>query len=114
MGSSSTITAGSVALFAFLIATQIVAVSLLPRTAAFTNVFWTVACLGVYAVSLWSLAYILYSGMPLSLMVPILSAIVPLASIAVAVIFYKEPASLLKVMLLCSACGIIGVASTVK
>jgi multidrug transporter EmrE-like cation transporter len=109
-----TMTAGSVALFLFLIVSQIIATSLLPRTVGFTDLQWTIACLGVYAVSLWSLAHIIHKGMPLSLVVPILAAVVPLASIAVAVVFYKEAASLFKIVLLCSACGVIGLASGIK
>ena len=104
----------NIVLFMFLIATQILAISLLPRTAGFTNLYWTVACLGVYALSLWNLSYIIHTSMPLSVMVPILSAVLPLATIAVGLIFYKEPASVLRVVLLCMACGLIGVASSVK
>jgi quaternary ammonium compound-resistance protein SugE len=114
MQSSVGISFASVALFLFLLVTQILAVSLLPRTAAFTNLYWTVACLSVYAVSLWSLAYMLHAGMPLSLLIPILSALVPLAAIAVGLIFYKEAASVLRIVLLCMACGIIGLASSLK
>lgn len=110
----STMTVSSVALFFFLVVSQIVAVSLLPRTAGFTNLYWTIACLSVYAASLWSLAYIIHTGMPLSLVVPILAAVVPLMSIAVALVFYKEAASLLRIVLLCFACGVIGLASAVK
>lgn len=111
---TSTMTAGSVALFIFLIVTQIVAVSLLPRTAGFTNLYWTIACLSTFAVSYWSLAYIIQTGMPLSIVVPIVAAVVPLASIAVGVVFYREAASLLRIVLLCSACGVIGLASVIK
>lgn len=109
-----TMTVSSVALFFFLIVSQIVATSLLPRTAGFTNISWTIACLSVYAISFWSLSHIIYKGMPLSLVVPICAAVVPLASIAIAVVFYKEAASLLKIAMLCSACGLIGLASVVK
>lgn len=70
--------------------------------------------MSIYTVSMWSLSSIIHAGLPLGLIMPILAALVPLASIFVGVIFYKEAASLLKILLLCSACGIIGVASAVK
>jgi multidrug transporter EmrE-like cation transporter len=103
-----------VGLFLFITLTQILAISLIPRTAAFTDPYWTIACLSVYLVSLWTLSYMIHTGMQLSLLIPILSAIVPLATIAIGVIFYKEAASLYKVVLLCAACGMIGVASSMK
>jgi multidrug transporter EmrE-like cation transporter len=98
----------------FLVATQILAASLLPRTAAFTNVYWTVGCLGTYAASIWSLSYFIHAGIPLGILIPLLAALVPLGTIAVGVVFYGETASVLKIALLCSSCGLIGVASSVK
>lgn len=114
MNSTMELSFTSVALFLFLLFSQILALALLPRTAGFTDPFWTVVCLGIFAVSYWSLAYMIHLGMPLSLIIPILAALVPLASIAVGVLFYKEAASLLKIGLLFAACGMIGVASSVK
>lgn len=104
----------SIGLFLFITVTQIMAISLIPKTAAFTDPYWTVACLSVYLVSLWCLSYTIHSGMPISLLIPILSAVVPLATIAVGMIFYKEAASLSKIVLLFAACGMIGVASAMK
>lgn len=109
-----TLSITSVGMFIFVLITQILAVALLPRTAAFTDPVWTVACLGVYAVSLWVLAYLLHSGAPLSLLIPVLAATVPLATIFVGVLVYNEAASLLKIAILGSACALIGVASMVK
>jgi multidrug transporter EmrE-like cation transporter len=101
-------------LFVVLISTQILSLSLLPRTAGFTNVTWTLACLAIYISSTWCLAYIIHAGIPLSVMIPLLAAVVPLATIAVGVIFYHEAASVLRITLLCSACAIIGIASGVR
>lgn len=114
MNGTTGISFASAGLFVFLIVSQIFAVSLLPRTAGFTNPFWTAACLGVYLVSLWSLAFIIHRGMPISLLIPIMSALIPLATIAVGVLVYGEAASLSRVALLCVACGVIGVASSMK
>ena len=104
----------SIGLFAFLLVTQILGASLLPRTAGFTDLYWTAACLATYLVSLWSFAYILHSGMPLSTLIPILAATVPLATIFVGIIFYKETASVTKIVILCSTCVAVGVASSLK
>ena len=104
----------SVGLFVFLLLTQILGASLLPRTAGFTDPLWTAACLTTYFVSLWSFAYMIRAGMPLSLLVPILAATVPLATIFVGIVFYKEAASAAKIITLCSACGLIGFASSLK
>jgi multidrug transporter EmrE-like cation transporter len=104
----------STGLFLVLISSQMVAISLLPRTAGFTDLYWTVACLGLYAISMWCLAYMIHAGMPLSLMIPILAALVPLVAIGIGVVFYKEAASVFKIVILCGACGMIGVASLIK
>ncbi|CAN5406707.1 hypothetical protein BH10PSE12_BH10PSE12_25480 [soil metagenome] len=114
MNSSMQLSFASVALFVVLITSQMAAISLLPRTAGFTDLYWTIACLGLYAISMWCLAHMIHAGMPLSLMIPILAALVPLVAIAVGVIFYKEAASVFKVVILCTACGMIGAASLVK
>jgi multidrug transporter EmrE-like cation transporter len=104
----------SAGLFLVLISSQMVAISLLPRTAGFTDLYWTVACLGLYAISMWCLAYMIHAGMPLSVMIPILAALVPLVAIGIGVVFYKETASVLKIAILCGACGMVGVASLMK
>lgn len=114
MGGTSGLTVGNIALFVFMVVTQILAVSLLPRTAGFTSLQWTAACLGVYAISLGSLARILHMGVPLGLMIPIMSALIPLATIAIGVMVYGEAAPPLRILLLCGACGLIAVASTVR
>ncbi|RSU68611.1 hypothetical protein [Sphingomonas sp. S-NIH.Pt3_0716] len=110
----STFSLANASMVAVLLVTQILAVSLVPRTAGFTNLPWTLALLAVYTVSMWSLASIVHSGMPLGLIMPVIAALVPLASIGIGVIFYKEAVSMLKIVLLCSACGLIGLASAVK
>ena len=93
---------------------QVAATSLPPRTDGFTNLYWTAACLVIFAISYWCLAQMIDRGMPLSLLIPILAAVVPLAMIAVGVIIYKEAASGMKIMLLRLACGTIGVTSAMR
>lgn len=91
--------------------TQIAGVTLLVKTGGFRDPMWTAACLGTYVVSLFLLAETLRQGMALSLLMPILAALVPLASIAIAVVFFREQASWMKIGLLTSACVLIGAAA---
>lgn len=104
----------SILVFILLVITQVAATSLLPRTAGFTNLYWTVGCLGIFALSYWCLAQMIHRGMPLSLLIPILAAVVPLAMIGVGPVLYKEAASAAKIALLCLACATIGLASAVN
>ncbi len=91
--------------------TQIAGVTLLVKTGGFRDPMWTAACLGTYVVSLFLLAETLRQGMALSLLMPILAALVPLASIAIAVVFFREQASWMKIGLLSTACVLIGAAA---
>jgi hypothetical protein len=60
------------------------------------------------------MSYVIKEGMPLSLLVPTIAAGMPLASIAIGVIFYAEPVSPTKLLMLGSACALVGFASTIK
>jgi quaternary ammonium compound-resistance protein SugE len=102
-----------VAMVGFVVVTQVLGSSLLVKTEGFRLPLWTLACLATYAVSLFALAETIRQGMALSLVMPILAALVPLATIAVAVTLFGEQASWLRLGLLSSACVLIGVASTV-
>lgn len=93
--------------------TQVIGSTLLVKTSGFREPMWTVACLAVYALSFYMLAEVIRQGLALSLVLPILAALVPLATIAVAVIVLGEPASWLRIGLLATACLIIGYAATV-
>jgi multidrug transporter EmrE-like cation transporter len=104
----------TVLLFALIIVTQILGGIFLPRTDAFRNVGWTALCLGTYILSFWVMALVISRGMPLSLLLPLLAAIVPLAMVGVGVWIYGEPASMAKIGWLLAACGAIGVASSIK
>ncbi|MDE2596959.1 MAG: hypothetical protein KGL44_08785 [Sphingomonadales bacterium] len=97
----------------FVIVTQIIGSSLLVKTTGFRDPMWTALCLATYAASLFVLAETIRQGMALSLVMPILAALVPLATIAVAVTLFREQASWLRLGLLSGACLLIGVAATV-
>ncbi len=91
--------------------TQVGAASLLVRTNGFRDPVWTAACLGIYVVSFYFLADAIRRGMALSLVMPILAALVPLATIVVAVTFLGEQASWARIGVLSAACALIGVAA---
>lgn len=113
MESSNGLSTTSISLYIFIMITQVLAISLLPRTAGFTSLFWTASVILTYTLSLWAISYILHNGMPISAMIPAMSAVVPLATVVVGVVFYKEAASVPRIALLCSACGLIGLANIV-
>ena len=94
-------------------ATQVGGATLLTKTNGFREIGWTVACLATYAVSLFVLAETIRQGMALSLVMPILAALVPMATIAVAVVVLGESASWLRLGLLSGACVLIGIAASV-
>jgi quaternary ammonium compound-resistance protein SugE len=97
----------------FVIVTQVAGASLLAKTDGFRDPTWTAACLAIYVVSLFALAETIRQGMALSLVMPILAAVVPIATIAVAVLVFKEHASWMRLGILTAACLMVGVASTV-
>ncbi len=98
---------------ALVIVTQVAGSSMLVKTGGFRDPAWSLACVAIYALSFYVLAETIRQGMALSLIMPILAAVVPLVTIGVAVVFLGEHASWLRLGLLSGACVIIGVAATV-
>lgn len=96
------------------IALQVAALSLLPITQGFSRPLPTIALIVLFVAGIGLLARIIATGVPLSILLPMSAAVVPLGVVAVAVTFYGEPASLLRVALLMAACGLIGVASIIR
>lgn len=103
----------NVLMFVFVIVTQIIAGSMLPKTQGFTSLAWTVGCLSSYCVSFWMLATLIRQGLPMSLLVPVMAAVIPLVLIIVGVVIYGEAASISQIALLGLACVMIGLASAV-
>ncbi len=93
--------------------TQVIGSTMLVKTVGFREPAWTAACLATYAVSFFILAETIRQGMALSLIMPILAALVPLATIIVAVTVLHEQASWLRLGMLSGACLLIGAAATV-
>ncbi len=90
---------------------QIAALSLLPLTHGFSRPLPTVGLIILFVVGIGLMARITAAGVPLSILIPVSSAIVPLVLVAIGVMFYGEGTSLLRVALLLVACVLIGVAS---
>ncbi len=93
---------------------QVAALSLLPITQGFSRPLPTIALIVLFITGIGLLARIIATGVPLSILLPVSSAVVPLAVLVVGVTFYGEPASLLRVALLIAACGLIGVATIIR
>jgi quaternary ammonium compound-resistance protein SugE len=86
---------------------------LLGRTEGWTNPAWSAACIAIYAVSFWALATLIREGGPLSIIMPLLAAVVPLIVTLVAIFAMGEPASWPRLGLLTFACVVIGVAGAI-
>lgn len=113
MGITALLTTRMVMLFGLGAAGQVGGSLLLGRTLGFTQVSWSIACIAVYAVSFWALATLIREGGPLSLIMPLLAAVVPLIVSLVAIVAMGESASYLRMGLLVFACVTIGVAGAV-
>ncbi len=114
MGAVAGLSGQTILLFIAVIVTQVLGGAFLPRTDAFSNLGWTAACLVTYLLSFWLMALMIHRGTPLSMLLPFMAAIVPLAVVAVGVVVYKEPASFQKLAWLVAACVAVGIAGLVK
>ena len=91
---------------------QVSALALLPLTKGYSNVVNSIICSVLFVIGIALLARIISTGVRMSILIPLSAAAVPIAIVGVSLVFYGEPASALKIALLLSACGIIGLAST--
>ncbi|ARR55966.1 hypothetical protein [Rhizorhabdus wittichii] len=93
------------------IAFQVVGIALVPTTSGFTNPIPTLLSLASFCLGVFFMARISQAGVNLSFFIPLLAAGIPMASIAVGILLYGEPASLAKIGTLLTACTLIGVAN---
>lgn len=110
MGAISPAIAMLVALSA---AAQVLGIYLLPMTKGLTAPLPTIGAALAFMFGIGLMARIAHAGVNLSLLVPVLSATVPLGAIAVSILAYGEAASLAKIGMLVVACILIGVANLV-
>lgn len=96
------------------VALQVLALSLLPRSEGFTRPLPTLILIVAFIAGIWLMARLTASGVPISILTPITAAVVPLGVVAVGVLVYGEPASLLRVAVLVVACVLIGIAGSIR
>jgi quaternary ammonium compound-resistance protein SugE len=94
------------------VALQVFALALLPATGGFTKPLPTAVLLVSFAFGIGLLSRLTAAGAPLSLLIPIQAALLPLSLVLIGVFVHHEAASPLRVGLLLIACAIVGVAST--
>jgi multidrug transporter EmrE-like cation transporter len=100
-------------IFLALVAGQLTAIALLPKTAGFANLVPTVGCIVAFVFSLWMLARLSTGGLNLGILVPLVAAVVPLGAIIIGVVLYGERVSVPKFLCLGASCLLIGVASRI-
>jgi small multidrug resistance pump len=91
---------------------QVLGVAMLPLTEGLTRPVPTLVGALAFLIGLGLMARLVHSGVNLSLLVPLMAATVPLAAVAIGVLFFGDSASPLKVATLVAACGLIGYAGT--
>ncbi|MEZ5743599.1 MAG: hypothetical protein R3D89_07705 [Sphingomonadaceae bacterium] len=107
------LTARVIVLFVIVALGQVGGSIMLGYTAAFTRPGWSIACALTYAVSLYCLAVLLRGGAPLSMLMPLLAAVVPIAAMLLAGPLLGEAISWPRMGLLTLACVIVAAASAV-
>jgi len=101
-------------LFTAAVATQLVGIGLLPRTAGFTDILATTLCIVSLTISFGLISRMLHGGSNLSILAPLMSAIIPFGASVIGILAYGERASLPRMGLLFGACAMIGIASRVS
>jgi multidrug transporter EmrE-like cation transporter len=100
-------------MIALSVAFQLIGVFLLPMTKGLTQPLPTIAGAIAFLIGLGLMARLSASGVNLSVLLPLMAALVPLGAVAIGVLAYGDSASLPKIFMLVAACGLIGYASTV-
>jgi multidrug transporter EmrE-like cation transporter len=90
---------------------QIAGATFLSLSNGFTNPLYSIASCLCAVVALAVMARLIYSGLRLSMIFPLVSALIPLRTIAIGVIFNGDPASFGRITVLVLACVAIGASS---
>jgi len=90
---------------------QIAGASILPMTRGLNQVTVTVICALCFLTGLGIMSRLIYSGVNLTFVVPLMSALVPMGCVLVATLLYTEPVSIAKISILILACVLIGIAN---
>jgi multidrug transporter EmrE-like cation transporter len=97
--------------FVIILAAQLVGVALLPKTNGYTNIGFSLVQITMFAISFAVMARLIKKGVHLGILIPVLSTAMPLASVLIGILFFKETASFPRVAMLTAACVLIGLAS---
>jgi quaternary ammonium compound-resistance protein SugE len=100
-----------IAVFLISVLLQVVSLSWLPATEGFTRPVPVMILILASIAGMALLARLSSAGVPVTILVPISSAAVPMGVIVVGIVLQGEPASFGRVVTLTIACGLIGVAS---
>lgn len=100
--------------FGIAVAANIGSLGLLPLTGGFTRPAATAACVTLFILNIWMLSRLIHGGAPLSLLTPVMAALIPLVTIAMGVLFYGENSSPLRIGLLIGACALSACAAAVR
>ena len=109
----SNLSSSVVFMFAVSVVFQVFGIAMLPLTKGLTQPMPTLGLAVGFLVGIGLMARLIHSGVSLTMLIPILAATVPLASVALGVLVFGESASLPKIAMLVTACGLIGFASAV-
>ncbi|MFT3975549.1 MAG: hypothetical protein QM688_00300 [Sphingomonas bacterium] len=101
---------GVVAMVLGSLAFQLVGIFLLPMTKGFTDPLPTLGSALGFLVGIGLLARISASGMNISVLIPLISALNPLGAVVIGVLVYGDSAPVAKIAMLVSACALIGLA----
>lgn len=104
----------SALMFLAAVGLNIIGVSIWPTTQGFTEFWPSVACSVTQILANVMLGRLLFRGVHLSILLPLASAVIPLAAVVVGVVLYGEPISIVKVALLAGACGMVYAAGRSK
>jgi multidrug transporter EmrE-like cation transporter len=102
---------GLIITFTISLAAQVLGMAMLPLTQGLTRPVPTlIGALG-FLIGLGLMARLLHNGVNISMLIPLMSTAMPLASIAMGVLWFGDSLSVPKLAVLLAACGLIGFAS---
>jgi multidrug transporter EmrE-like cation transporter len=105
------VSTGIIITFTISMAAQILGLAMLPLTQGLTRPVPTlIGALG-FLIGLGLMARLVNSGVNLSMLIPLMSTAMPLASLAMGILLFGDTASVPKLAVLLTACGLIGFAS---
>jgi multidrug transporter EmrE-like cation transporter len=105
------ISAKAMVTFTLVLVSQIIGVALLPKTQGYTHIGWSLPQLSMFAISFAAMARLIRNGVDLGILIPLLSTVMPLASVAIGILAYGESASPKRVAMLAVACLLVGLAA---